>query len=133
MRVILTCFYKLTTPMATPVIEDIKEGPPNLPDSKDTNITITLSAFEWNSVLNELWDRLRVCNRDNSETIRLYEKLATILNNGNEIHILHRDNLDPKYRPLEEKKPAPAPAPNQSWWRRKMTIIFRNNQAVWVK
>ncbi len=82
-------------------------GQPVLPNG-NMNIAITMSAYEWTKLLDQLWNNLRVCNQDNTYNVFFYEKIATILNNGNEIHILHRDNPDPKYRPAEEKA-APAP------------------------
>lgn len=69
-------------------------------------VSVVMTSYEWSSLLHEIYNNLNVWNRDHTQKVRLYEIIATQLNDGHPVKLIHRDNPDPKYRP-EEKVEAP--------------------------
>jgi len=70
-------------------------------------VSVQMTPYEWNRLLDVLCDGLAICNRDQRTAITLYEEIATQLNSGTPVKIIHRQNPDPAYRPQAEVKPEP--------------------------
>lgn len=71
------------------------------------NINIGMTGYRWKCLLQVIEDGMRICNRDQAEAILLYEEIATQLNGGKPVKVLHPQNPDPAYRPQAEVKPEP--------------------------
>lgn len=109
----------MSSPEASESIASDTKSPPE--------IRITIGAYDAARLMTILEIRvLAVANRDNSEAVRLYEVLATALNDGHTVKLVHRDNPDPKYRPQEKDTQSQSssvakpqtPPPRPSFWRR---------------
>ncbi len=81
-------------------------------------VAVKMTTYEWTVLLSVLDRGLSIVNRDNSNMVILFEKIASILA-GHPVHMVHRDNPDPEYRPEEPVcEPTVSPtAPKKSWFR----------------
>lgn len=70
-------------------------------------VSVQMTPYEWNRLLDVLCDGLSICNRNQRTAITLYEEIATQLNSGKPVKVIHRQNPDPAYRPQAEAKPEP--------------------------
>lgn len=68
-----------------------------------TMVSVSLSTYEWHSILLDLEYLMRICNRNNESTYRNYEAIASVLNGG---------------KVVVERPPKPEPVvePNKSGW-----------------
>lgn len=97
----------------------IQEKTMNTPDETVPTVSIKLTPYAWGRLLSALEDQMQICNRNQSNTIELWEMIASQLN-GRDMHVLHSQNPDPKYRPLKEPaKEAPVeqtPEKKKKWF-----------------
>jgi hypothetical protein len=68
------------------------------------NINISMTGYRWTRLLDRLYEDTAICNRNQEETIELYEEIATQLNGGKPVKLIHPQNPDPAYRPQREVK-----------------------------
>jgi len=83
------------------------------------NISISMSPYQWGRLLKDFDDHLRICNRDGSATVEFYEIIATAINGGKPVRVIHPDNPDPKYRPAPPVPPKASTdsiAPKKGFW-----------------
>lgn len=95
--------------------------------SNEKEISISMTSYNWNRLLRDLEDHMRICNRDQTDTILFYEKIATELNDGRPVRVIHEQNPDLAYRPkvvgtglnsTQGGAGKPGPAPKKSIWTR---------------
>ncbi len=75
--------------------------------------SIELSNYAWHSLLSELEDSLRICNRDNTNVEILYENIASQLA-GRPVKVSRPEKQ--KVKPLD--KPPENPVKTKSFWRK---------------
>lgn len=66
------------------------------------NINISMTGYQWTRLLAVLAEGMSICNRDQTDAILLYEEIATQLNSGKPVRVLHSQNPDPALRPQRE-------------------------------
>lgn len=103
---------------------------PNLPSGPNPppNISVSLPAYRWHALLDVLQSQcFPIVNRNQAEAIEIYQDIATQLNGGLPVRVIHRDNPEPAYRQdlraKEVKNEEVLPAPDSDGDSRRTTPI----------
>lgn len=88
------------------------------------NINVSMTGYQWNRLLHVIEDGLSICNRNQSDAILLYEEIATQLNGGKPVKVIHSQNPDPAYRPDRRAEPTKEPKEDKGKTSRRMHWRF---------